>query len=113
MRLNKGKCRVLYLGRNNCMHQYKLGADLLGSSSAEKVLGVNRLVMSQQHALLAKEASGILGCMKKSMASRSPVRPHWEYCIKFWAPQLKKERELLQSLAEGYKDDGGPGVSPL
>ena len=45
------------------MHQYKLGADLLERSSAEKDLGVlmdNRLTKSQKRALLAKKANGIL-----------------------------------------------------
>ena len=55
------------------MHQYLLGADLLEKNSEEKDLGVlvdNRLAMSQQCALVAKKASGILGCIKKSAASR-------------------------------------------
>jgi len=91
------------------MHQYRLGVDLLKSSSAERDLDVlvdDWLTMSQQCALTAKAANGILGCIKRSVASRSGevllplysvlVRPHLEYCVQFWAPQFKKDEELLE-----------------
>ncbi|KAK4822298.1 hypothetical protein QYF61_012997 [Mycteria americana] len=49
MRFSKGKCKVLPLGRDNPMHQHRLGTGQLGSSSAEKDLGVLLDKFSELH----------------------------------------------------------------
>ncbi|KAK4815902.1 hypothetical protein QYF61_009953 [Mycteria americana] len=78
MNFNKAKCKVLHLGRDNPKHGYRL----------------------------AQKASGTLGCIKSSVASRlrevilplysALLRPHLEYCIQLWGPQHKKHMDLLE-----------------
>jgi len=112
-KFNKGKCMVLHLGRNNPMHQYKIWAALLESSSAVRDLGVlvvDQLTMSHQCALFAKKASGILGCIKKNVAGRSRlvllplysalVRTHLESCVQFWPPHFKRNEDLLERVQQ-------------
>ncbi|PKU29693.1 rna-directed dna polymerase from mobile element jockey-like [Limosa lapponica baueri] len=103
MRFNKGKCRVLHLGRKNARHQYRFGVDLLESTSEEKDLGVlvdSKLSMSQQCALVAKRTNGIPGFIEKSVASRSREVILPLYSAPHRKPNTRKQQVLLEMKIE-------------
>jgi len=62
--------------------------------------------MTWQCVLAAQKGNHILGCVKRSMASRSRevvlllysslMRSHLEACIQPWSPQYKKDMDLLE-----------------
>ncbi|KAJ7422255.1 hypothetical protein BTVI_14851 [Pitangus sulphuratus] len=69
----------------------------------------NKLFMGQQCFLVVKD-NGVLEYIKKNISGTlkevipplhpALVRPHLKCCVQFWAPQYKREMELLEQVQQ-------------
>ncbi|PKU49551.1 hypothetical protein llap_104 [Limosa lapponica baueri] len=110
LKFSQAKWKVQHLDQGNPKHKYGLGGEW-PENIPEKDLQVlvdEKLNINQQCALAGQKANRILGCIKRSVPSRSRevilslcstlVRPHLEYGVQLWGPQHKKDVDLLKQV---------------
>ena len=111
MFFNIDKCKVMHMGKKNRIFQYHLGNQELRSIEEEKDLGVlihKNTKTSRQCTVAAAKANQILGFIRRTVVSREKsiiinlyktlVRPHLEYCVQAWSPDLQKDKNILEKV---------------
>ncbi|PKU37338.1 hypothetical protein llap_12353 [Limosa lapponica baueri] len=119
------KDKVLHLGHGNPRQKYRLGGEWIENSPEEKDLGVlmdENFYISRQCELTAQKSNRILGCIKRSVASRARggilplysalVRPHLE-CPALESSTQEGHGPVGMGPAEGHEDDQRAGARLL
>ena len=83
----------------------------LSNTTSEKDLGIivdDKLNMSQQYDVASKKANAVLGCINRSMVSKSCeilvllysalVRLHLECCVQLWTLHFNKDADKLEQI---------------
>ncbi|PKU39422.1 pol- hypothetical protein [Limosa lapponica baueri] len=111
MKSNKAKCKVLHLGWGNSNTGWVENG--LRAVLRRRTWGcwLMKLNMSQECLLAAQKTNHILGCIQRSLASRSRevilplyftlVRPHLQYCIQLCISQHKKHTDPFEQVQRG------------
>ena len=109
MLFNKDKCKCLHIGQANAKKNYLKNNTVLLSTEREKDVGVvvsSDMKVSEQCGIAARKGNQILGLIRRNIAYRdnrliiplyiSLVRPHLEYCIQAWRPNMRKNIDKLE-----------------
>ena len=106
------KCKIMHLGnRNEDPYQYYLDNIPLDHTDLENDLGINfdsKLRFSTHIDKIAKKANTIMGVVRRSFKCldedtfkklyKGVVRPHLEYGVQIWNPNLKKDIVKLEGV---------------
>jgi len=115
MKFNAEKCKVMHIGAKNPNHNYQVNGQSLKDVVEERDLGITMhktFKVSTQCAAAVKTANRILGMLKRGIKYKEKktmlllykglVRPHLEYCIQAWRPNLVKDIELLEGVQKRF-----------
>ena len=115
MQYNVDKCEVIHFGGKNRKVDYYLNGGRLGKGEMQRDLGVmvhQSLKVGMQVQQAVKKANGMLAFIAKGFEYRSRevllqlyrvlVRPHLEYCVQFWSPNLRKDILAIEGVQRRF-----------
>ncbi|XP_059510326.1 adenylate kinase 2, mitochondrial isoform X1 [Stegostoma tigrinum] len=115
MEFNLDKCEVMHFGRSNLNAEYRIKGRILGSVEEQRDLGVqvhSSLKVPTQVDKVVKKAYGVLAFINRGIEFKSRevmlqlyktlVRPHLEYCVRFWSPYYRKDVEALERVQRRF-----------
>ena len=87
---------------------YEMGGTILSKTVKEKDLGVTmnaNMKVSEQSRITASKGNQVIGMIRRNITYteqsliiplyKAIVRPHLEYCIQAWNPDLRKDIDML------------------
>lgn len=123
--LNKGKCKVMHIGKNNPNYSYSLGNHQLDETEVERDLGVlisKDLKWASHCNKIAATANRTLGVLKRTFVSKdctlwrklypTYVRPLLEFAMPAWCPYNAVDIRKIESVQRRATRIPFPGERP-